>query len=376
MGTHPLATHKRLSHQPRKASIMPVTSTLSKAPPIVIAHRGASGYLPEHTIAAYKLAIEQGADFIEPDLVSTKDGVLIARHEANLMATTNIADLAQFADRRKTITIDGTTATGFYTNDFTLAEIKTLRARQPRSFRDQSHNDQFEIPTLQEIIDLIKQTEAQTHRQVGIYPETKHPTYFDQLGLSLEEPLIETLLANQFTDRERVFIQSFEVTNLKDQLPQLMATAGINLPLVQLFGAFDQQPYDLVIRGDDRTYSDLISRDLRDFVATYAAGIGLWKQSIVLTQPIELPSGAAEQLTGTVLPVIEDAHAAGLLVHLYTFRNEAQFLAVDYNGDPAAEYQQFFELGADGVFSDFPDTAIAARNALKAAQNFRPPDSV
>jgi glycerophosphoryl diester phosphodiesterase len=346
--------------------------TLSGAPPLVIGHRGASGYLPEHTLEAYKLAIEQGADFVEPDLVSTQDGVLIARHEPNLIDTTNVSEIAKFADRQKTIAVDGIDQEGFFSDDFTLAEIKELRARQAMPQRDQSHNDQYEIPTLQEILELVQQAEADTGRKVGIYPETKHPTYFDQLGLSLEEPLIETLVSSGFTDPQRVFIQSFEVTNLKDELPALMAAAGIDLPLVQLYDEFQLQPYDFVVSGDPRTYGDLISADsLSTFVSTYASGIGPWKRTFVLTEPVEPPVDAngdgtpevTERLTGEILPVIANAHAAGLQVHPYTFRDEEKYLTVDYEGDPIAEYRQFYELGVDGVFSDFPDTAAAARGS-------------
>lgn len=352
-----------------------IAPTLSGKPPIVIAHRGASGYLPEHTIEAYQLAIEQGADFIEPDLVSTQDGVLIVRHEPNLIDTTNVADLSKFADRRTVKAIDGIEQEGFFAEDFTLAEIKEICARQAHSFRDQSFNDQFAIPTLQAVIDLVNQVETRTGRKVGIYPETKHPTYFDERGLSLEEPLIATLIANRFTDPDRVFIQSFEVANLKDHLLPLMANEGIHLPLIQLFGHFQLQPYDFVISGDSRTYGDLISRDrLQNFVATYATGIGIWKRTFVLTEPVDPPTGAnrdnvansikrtAERLTGEVLPIIENAHAAGLLVHPYTFRNEERFLTIDYSGNPIEEYQQFYKLGVDGVFSDFPDTALQARD--------------
>lgn len=328
--------------------------------PIVIAHRGASGYLPEHTLAAYQLAIEQGADFIEPDLVATQDGVLIARHEPNLIDTTNVAELAQFASRRRTVTIDGVKQEGFFCHDFTLAEIKQLRVRQSHPYRDQSYNDQFEIPTLAEIIRLVQQVEAEGNRQVGIYPETKHPTYFDRLGLSLEEPLIGTLVQHHFTDADRVFIQSFEVTNLKDELVPLMAEAGIQLPLVQLFEQWHLHPYDFGVSGDRRTYGDLIEADsLKQFVATYATAIGIWKRSFVLSERDGATS--SEQLTGEILPVVPNAHAAGLLVHVYTFRNEAQFLARDYQERPIAEYRQFYELGVDGVFSDFPDTAVQAR---------------
>jgi glycerophosphoryl diester phosphodiesterase len=349
-------------------------STLSGAPPIIIAHRGASGYLPEHTLEAYQLAIAQGADFIEPDLVITQDGVLIARHEPNLITTTNVADWSEFGDRRRTKTVDGISQVGFYAQDFTLAEIKQLRARQSHLNRNQSHNDRFEIPTLAEIIALVQQTETAIGRKVGIYPETKHPTNCETWGLPLEEPLIETLVASQFTDPKRVFIQSFEVSNLKDKLPRLMGAAGIALPLVQLFGEFQQRPYDFVIKGDSRTYGDLIHPDsLREFVASYASAIGVWKRSFVLTELTGAIASAAsasaspvtERLTGKVLPIVEAAHASGLLVHPYTFRNEPHFLAQDYDSDPATEYEQFFALGVDGVFSDFPDTALQVRDTHK-----------
>ncbi|WP_416670817.1 glycerophosphodiester phosphodiesterase [Egbenema bharatensis] len=347
----------------------PVTNypTLSGRPPLIIAHRGASGYLPEHTLEAYQRAIELGADFIEPDLVITRDGVLMARHEPNLIETTNVSELPEFADRRRVVEIDGQPVAGFFSHDFTLAEIKQLRARQPRPYRDQSDNDRFQIPTLSEILDLVQQVKAATGRRVGIYPETKHPTYFQQLGLGLEAPLIQTLMEYHFVDPKRVFIQSFEVSNLKDQLVPLMADYRINLPLVQLCDALHLQPYDFVVNQDSRTYADLVHPDgLKDFVSTYASAIGPWKRSIVFTEAIEAieeqnPLQTNERLTGKVSSIITDAHAAGLAVHAYTFRNEPQFLAVDYHNDPIAEYQQFYHLGIDAVFSDFPDTALQAR---------------
>lgn len=342
--------------------------TLSSNPPIVIGHRGACGYLPEHTLASYQRAIELGADFIEPDLVSTRDGVLIARHEPNLIDTTNVSEIPMYADRKTIKAIDGIEQEGFFAEDFTLAEIKTLRARQSHPYREQAYNGLFEIPTLPEIIDLVNRVEAETHQKIGIYPETKHPTYSRQLGLPLEEPLIETLVANQFTDGDRVFIQSFEVSNLKDTLPALMAAHQIQLPLIQLYEAFHRQPYDFVVHGDPRTYGDLITAEsLKQFVATYASGIGVWKRSLVLAEAVQPPVNSSEnagkeRLTGKILPVVAHAHAAELVVHPYTFRNEAKFLAVDYQNDPIAEYQQFYQLGVDGVFSDFPDTAVHARN--------------
>lgn len=314
--------------------------------PIIIAHRGASGYLPEHTLTAYILAIEQGADFIEPDLVATQEGVLIARHEPNLIDTTNVAELPQFAERRRTVMIDGVPQTGFFSHDFTLAEIKTLRARQAIADRNQSYNDQFEIPTLAEILNLVQQVEATTGRKVGIYPETKHPTYFDQLGLSLEEPLIDLLLQTGFTDPQRLFIQSFEVHNLQVELPQLMAQTGLQLPLVQLIDELHLQPYDLTVSGDSRTYGDLLDQWL-DTIATYATAVGLWKGSLIDQQGQQL---------------IQRIHAAGLQVHVYTFRNETRFLTA---ADPIAEYHQFLDWGVDGVFADFPDTALQARNSWR-----------
>ena len=225
-------------------------NTLDGKAPLVIGHRGASGELPEHTLESYQLAIERGADFIEPDLVSTKDGVLIARHEVNIKDTTNVADHPEFADRFTTKTIDGAVETGWFADDFTLAEIKTLRAKERLAFRDQSFNGQFEIPTLQEIINLVKSVEAATGQKIGIYPETKHPTYHTSVGLALEEPLVKILNDNSFTDPSRVFIQSFEVGNLK-KLNTL-----IDVPLIQLLDAdnvnldgslSEIRPYDFVV---------------------------------------------------------------------------------------------------------------------------------
>jgi glycerophosphoryl diester phosphodiesterase len=337
-----------------------VAATLTGAPPIVIGHRGASGYLPEHTLAAYELAIDLGADFIEPDLVSTKDGVLIARHENEISATTDVANRPEFANRKTTKVVDGVSITGWFTEDFTLAEIKTLRAKQNFPFRDQSFNGLYEVPTLQEIIDLAKRKSIATGRTIGIYPETKHPTYFDSVGLSLEEPLVAILKANNYDQKDSpVFIQSFEVGNLKD------LNALIDVPLVQLLDAFDVtpdgslieiQPYDFIVSGDARTYKDLRTPQGLADIATYADGIGPWKRMIVSV------NSNNQLLPPTSL--VTDAHAAGLLVHPYTFRNEGRYLAADYKGNPELEYEQFFKLGVDGVFSDHPDTAFAVRNRV------------
>jgi len=336
-----------------------VTSQAGRTP-IVIAHRGAPGTLPDHTLEGYRLAIRQGADYIEPDLVATRDGVLIARHEPNITETTDVGTRARFADRRTTKTIDGLSATGWFAEDFTLAEIKTLRAVQPLAFRDQSHNGLYAIPTLQEVIDLARSESARAGRIVGIYPETKHPSYFRAIGLPLEEPLLAALTANGL-DRANapVFIQSFEVANL-----QWLADAT-PVPQVQLIGGYRAaaggtpvygRPYDFTLAGDMRTYAELITPAGLAEIARYARAIGPWKHSIVPVQPADgtwrltRPSG-----------LVANAHAAGLLVHPYTFRNEPRYLATDYDGDPAAEYRHFYALGVDGVFSDFAETAVAAR---------------
>ncbi len=326
--------------------------------PIVIGHRGASGYRPEHTLASYRLAADLGADFIEPDLVSTSDGVLVARHENEISGTTDVAEHGEFANRRTTKTIDGRAVTGWFTEDFTLAELKTLRAveRIPDLRPDNTaFNGTEAIPTLQEVIDLAQE------KGVGIYPETKHPTYFDSIGLSLEEPLIETLEANDYDNRnDPVFIQSFETANLRE------LNGMTRLRLVQLIGG-GGAPFDLVASGDPRTYDDLVTPSGLAEISRYADGIGPDKNRIV-------PRDADGQLQEPTT-LVADAHRRRLVVHPYTFRNENAFLPADFRqGDPAspafpratgdapAEYRLFYGLGVDGLFSDNPDTAVASRD--------------
>jgi len=323
--------------------------TLSGGPPLVIGHRGASGYRPEHTLASYSLAIDQGVDFIEPDLVSTKDGALIARHENEISGTTDVAQ--KYPDRRARKTIDGKVIEGYFTEDFTLAEIKTLRAKERLAFRNQGWNGVYEIPTLQEVIDLAKHRSQETGRVIGIYPETKHPSYFRSIGLALEPPLIKVLEANGYSDANApVFIQSFEVQNLKD-LSKLTKVRR-----VQLMDDGKLKPYDFAAAGDRRTYADLMTPAGLAAIAAYASGIGPGKRSIV-------PPGAGKALLPPT-SLVADAHKAGLLVHPYTFRDEPEFLAPDYNLDPVREYLQFYRLGVDGVFSDFGDTAVRARKLM------------
>ena len=333
----------------RTQTMPPLTPTLSGGAPLVIGHRGAAGHRPEHTLASYNLAIDYGVDFIEPDLVSTKDGVLIARHENDISGTTDVAQ--KFPGRRTRKTIDGKPIEGYFTEDFTLAEIKTLRAKERLAFRNQGWNGIYQIPTLQEVIELAKRRSLETGRVIGIYPETKHPSYFRSIGLALEPPLLKTLADNGYTDANApVFIQSFEVQNLKD-LSKLT-----KVRLVQLMEDSKLKPYDFVVAGDRRSYGDLMTPAELATIATYASGIGPFKRSIV-------PQGA----NGALLPptsLVADAHKARLVVHPYTFRDEPEFLAPDYGLDPVKEYLQFFRLGVDGVFSDFGDTAVRAKRLM------------
>ncbi|AFY42755.1 glycerophosphodiester phosphodiesterase [Nostoc sp. PCC 7107] len=316
--------------------------------PIIIAHRGASGYRPEHTLAAYELAINFGADYIEPDLVSTQDGVLIARHENEISETTNVAKQPEFAQRRTTKIIDGESKTGWFTEDFTLAEIKTLRAKERiPQLRQQNtiYDDLWEIPTLQEIIDLAKNYSTKLGRNIGIYPETKHPTYFRSINLDLEEPLLATL--DYQAENTPIFIQSFEVSNL-----QYLAQKT-HLPLVQLIN-LTGQPFDFVVSGDIRKYTDLVTISGLEEIAKYAQAIGIHKDILV-------PKDSENKLLSPT-SVVQNAHAAGLQVHIWTFRNEDYFLPLDFQGNPQGEYELFFSLGVDGVFSDFSDTALSVRD--------------
>ncbi|MGL5080509.1 MAG: glycerophosphodiester phosphodiesterase family protein, partial [Microcoleaceae cyanobacterium] len=253
-----------LQQAPISTPNIPTLNTLNGQDPLVLGHRGASGSRPEHTLEAYKLAIEQGADFIEPDLVSTKDGILIARHENEISGTTDVADRPEFADRQTTKIIDGDELTGWFTEDFTLEELKTLRAKERipgvRPLNAEFNGD-FEVPTLAEVIDLVKDVEAETGREIGIYPETKHPTYFAKEGTQLDgtpintdlsQLLIDTLVANDFTAPDRIFIQSFEIENLIQLQTEIMPAAGVDIPLVQLLGDFTRTegsfsfPYDVI----------------------------------------------------------------------------------------------------------------------------------
>ncbi len=333
--------------------------------PIVIAHRGASGYVPEHTLAAYSIAILQGADFIEPDLVMTKDGHLVARHDNVLDLTTDVASHAEFAGRKTTKSVDGIVITGWFSEDFSLAEIKTLRAieripdARPANTR---FNGQFPVPTLQEIINLVKAHEKASGRKIGIYPETKHPTHFDGLGLSMEEPLVAILHRNGYQGkRDRIFIQSFEIRNLQD-LRRLT-----NLPLVQLLW-LEGKPYDVEAASGTLTYDQMATPQGLAQIATYADGVGPEKYHFII------PRDAAGNLdTAHATRFVKNAHAVGLKVHPYTFRAENRFLPTNFKsasgvpnelGDSDGEIQAFLATGIDGFFTDQTNIGVQARDAF------------
>ena len=361
----------------------PSYPTLNGDTPLVIGHRGASGYRPDHTLESYKLAIDMGADFIEPDLVGTKDGVLVARHEPNITGTTDVATRPEFASRKTTKNVDGVNEEGWFVSDFTLAELKTLRAVQPLSDRDQSFNGKFQIPTFEEVLDLAKAEGTKAGRTVGVYPETKHPTYHAKLGLPLEDRLLVVLAKYGYTTKASpVIVQSFEVSNLKYlrtktqvRLVQLVDANDVNADgSMDLTAPYDK-PYDFAVAGDSRTFASLLTPAGLKEIKTYADGIGPWKPYLIPSKQVDANNdGKPDDLNGdgkiderdrVMMPatsVVKDAHAAGLFVHAYTFRNEAKRLASDFKGDPKAEYKLFYALGVDGVFSDFPDTAKAARD--------------
>jgi glycerophosphoryl diester phosphodiesterase len=335
-------------------------ATAAKAEtPLVIAHRGASGYLPEHTLAAYEMAIRMGADYIEPDVVSTKDGVLVVRHDPVLTDSTDILKHPEFAGRKRTIKLKGFEITDFFVSDFTLAELKTLRATQV--FADRSHADdgKYEIPTLQEVIDLAQARSRDTGRTIGIAPEIKFPTLHRDIGLAIEEKLVAMLdRAGLNTASSPVIIQSFEQANLKAlrkltpvRLMQLISGSDIDASGNVVLKVPDDKPYDWVVSGRAGTYADLLTSEGLKEIATYADIISPWKRWLMAP------------VNGDMIrrpEIVAGAHAAGLKVVTWTLRDDR--LDAYYNGDTAQEYLDLFGMGVDGVFSDFADTAVAARN--------------
>ncbi|MEQ1511302.1 MAG: glycerophosphodiester phosphodiesterase [Lysobacteraceae bacterium] len=316
---------------------------------LVIGHRGASALRPEHTLAAYAKAIEDGADIIEPDLVSTRDGVLVARHENEISGTTDVAQHPEFASRKTTKSIDGERTTGWFTEDFTLAELKTLRARERLpELRSIAFDGQFQIATLDEIIALAAEASTKQGRLIGLAPEIKHPSHFAALGLAMEDTLLAALRAHPHTRAVPVIIQSFEITNLRELHGKIGDSP--NISLLQLIGRADDRPYDTVIAGAPLRYGAMMTADGLREVATYADAIG------PAYRDLEPARGRSR--------VIDDAHAAGLRVIVYTFRPENQFLDGAYRGDggPAArnetgsvaQIRAYLSLGIDAFFTDDP----------------------
>ena len=361
----------------------PLFKTLSGDAPLVMAHRGASGLFPEHTLEAYKVAIEQGADYIEPDLVLTKDGVMIARHEPMLDGTTDVA--AKFPDRKTTKNVDGVQTTAFFASDFTLAEIKTLRAIQSNGARSKAYDGLYAIPTLDEVIALTKTEGAKVGRTVGIYPEIKHST-FHAIDVNFGQNVFEDKLVKTLHDAygnvatAPVFIQSFEVSNLQ------YLNTKTNMKLVQLIDANDvlddgsiqvdtdtynpwRQPYDFVVKKDARTFKDLVTASGLDFIKTYADGVGPWKPYLVKTVNDKVDRTGDGKITNVdrrvdgSTGVIELAHQKGLLVHTWTFRGDGGY-DLGFQ-DVKTEIEYYILLGIDGVFSDFPAAGVAAVKSVR-----------
>ena len=326
---------------------------------LVIGHRGASALRPEHTLASYGKAIEDGADFIEPDLVMTRDGALIARHENEISGTTDVARHGEFAARRTSRSIDGHPATGWFTEDFTLAELKTLRARErlPELRPANAQFDgQFSVPTFDEIIEFVAAKARKHGRTIGIYPEIKHSTYFRNIGLPMEDKVLATIRAHRYTaGGAPLFVQSFETANLR-YLRQHLSSSSTNVRLIQLLGEPQEQPYDTLAVQSPLTYADMMRPDGLRAIATYADAIGPNKFAVI-------PRLGNRRL-GAPTTLVADAHAQRLLVHPYTFRPENFFLPTDLHakGGPAmrseagaiAEIRAYLAAGIDGFFTDDP----------------------
>jgi glycerophosphoryl diester phosphodiesterase len=317
-----------------------------KRKPLVIAHRGASGERPEHTLMAYRLAIAEGADFIEPDLVMTKDGALVARHENEIGGTTDVGTRPEFASRKTTKTVDGAKITGWFVEDFTLAEFKTLRARERLpQLRGTAYDGQEAVPVYQEIVDLARSESARLGRTIGTYPEMKHPQFLASVGLDIATALLAALKANNLDAKDApVIVQCFDAEPLRAFRPRCKAR------LIQLMSP------DAKGRA--------MAADFKD-VATYADGIGPDKTMVIPESSTGL---------GPATSIVKDAHAAGLFVHPWTVRAENQFLPVALrigtapadHGHVEQVYAALYAAGIDGLFSDFTALNKAARDKYVA----------
>ncbi|MEV0369831.1 glycerophosphodiester phosphodiesterase [Streptomyces sp. NPDC050636] len=327
--------------------------------PLVVGHRGASGYRPEHTFGSYQLALDMGADIIEQDLVPTKDGHLVCRHENDITATTDVSDHPEFAGRKTTKTVDGKDLTGWFTEDFTLAELKTLRAKEriPDVRQHNTlYNGRWQVPTFEEVLQWAEREGKKRGRPVWLYIETKHPTYFRKLGLGLEERLAKALRAHgRHRKSSPNFLQSFEPGSI-----QRLGELGLHCPKVVLLDEPSVRPWDFVESGDPRTTADLLKPEGLRWLAGFAQGIGPWLPQVIAQDE----SGKLGEPT----TLVRDAHAAGLAVHPYTMRNENSFLPLDFRvgkdpdayGDVFGALKAYFATGIDGIFSDNPDTALLA----------------
>ncbi len=339
--------------------------------PLVIGHRGAPGYMPEHTIGSYETAIRLGADFIEPDVVATKDGHLVVRHDPVLGDSTDVSAHPEFAGRKRMVKFTGFEVTDWFVADFTLAEIKTLRAKQVMPQRDHSHDGQYEVLTLQEMIDVAQSGAKRAGRSIGVYPEVKFSSYHAAIGLPIEDKLLDILTkAGLNRATAPVYIQSFETANLKAlkkktdiKLMQLVDGSGTDPQTGAMqYSAPDDRPYDWVLSGRAGTYGDLLTPAGLDEVATYATVVAPYKRHL-----LAFKTGADRKHVPVARPeIVANAHARGLKVHIWTMRSDAPYLDAYYGGDATREYLDFFRMGVDGVFTDFADAAVAGRKAFLA----------
>jgi glycerophosphoryl diester phosphodiesterase len=373
---------------PGGAAHYPGLKTLDGNPPLIIGHRGLAGLYPEEIIAGYQAAIAAGTDSLEMDLMSSSDGVLFVCHNPFLSDTTDVASHPEFASRKKSRTVDGVAvAPDWYISDFTAAELKTLRVRQPIAVRSHQYDGMYPMATFQEVIDLAKATRAANPRStLTIYPETKNPIYQRALGVPLEEKLLAMLDKEGWNTHDSpVFVQSFEPESLK-----LMRRLGLKTKVVQLmdgdgtdfktgvmtYGSPDTaKPFSWLQKGDPRTFAAMATQEGLAEVKTYADGIGPWKLYILPPQGVDAAGNAVKKLSdaSNMAPtsLIADAHRLGLFVHPFTYRDEPARLTRTYGGDPKAEYKAYFELGVDGVFTDFTPTARAALNEWLAVKQAR-----